>query len=364
MKKHIFSLLVLFLYSNLILSQDKNKELSKRILDNYITRNLNYCEVSLKFLSSIASDTSFYKYSYYTFSAKKDPTLLIKAAEANYIFKEDQFVEYNDSLRTFLKSSRKKMEGLGYYRDILKQPFIQLKNIINTKTIFQDIDSSFYLVNQGTNDYYINKTSLSIDKIVITKNNKYGQEYWEYSFNNSTAQLNIDSIINYITANYSSSIKRNTERKKIDETMVGQPFPEFEFISLGGIRYNNQLIKGKYVMIDLFYQSCLPCIKAIPKWIELKTQIDTSKAIILGVDPVLDDTMLMYKFVERYKITYDVINGPEADAFWRKVNNSEFPYSIIINPEGKIEYIMSGYSITDFNKLKKFILNKIKATIH
>jgi thiol-disulfide isomerase/thioredoxin len=216
------------------------------------------------------------------------------------------------------------------------------------------------------NDYHYaySTTDSLITKVYKVNLSKFGIEYAEYNIKilptvNSNSTL--DTLINFIKHNYtfiSEDELKNTPL--ITKKSVGEKFPPFAATSIQGINYNNNSLLGKVVVIDFFYQSCLPCVKLIPELNELVKEVDTGKMIVLGVDHRLDDTLNMKAFINRYNIQYPIICGIDGELLYSFSKNTLFPHTVVLNKEGEIAYFSEGYTKGIFKKLKEAVLKELE----
>jgi hypothetical protein len=116
-------------------------------------------------------------------------------------------------------------------------------------------------------------------------------------------------------------------------------------------------LKGKYILIDFFYQSCMPCIMSFKYIKELQlTNKPGKELVIIGIDPVPFDSSSMTKFKKRYQLNYDIIVIPYAESLNSVFNPAGiYPYYILVNPKGEIIDRQEGYSEEFFKKVKNII---------
>lgn len=116
-------------------------------------------------------------------------------------------------------------------------------------------------------------------------------------------------------------------------------------------------LKGKYILLDFFYQSCMPCILSFKHLKDLNSlTFENEQLYILGIDPVLSDSLSMEKFKKRYQLTYSIITGNIASRINSIFNPAGiFPYYILIDPNGKIIRIHGGFDETFFKDIAEFL---------
>ncbi len=127
--------------------------------------------------------------------------------------------------------------------------------------------------------------------------------------------------------------------------MIGMKAPEIELTMLDESKFSLKAQKGKIVVLDFWATWCGPCIKAMP---------DVKKAV--AAFPVEAVTFCAVNQAE----SPPIINGflknrkwedtPVALDFTMKVSNAYqvkgIPHTVVIDPNGKIAWVHSGYSET------------------
>jgi len=306
--------------------------------------------VKQKFKSSIALDTSHFSYWFYVQSYYPEFNALIVADDSlKYIVRQRKYIVYSDSDRQYLLFSGDKVKQMGYYASIKKFSFNTIEGQLKQSDKLVE-NSLYYIFSFRSKKYYINKKTFELDKLTQEIQNKYGIEYSENQFIKRENKINIDSLFDYISKNYGIRDK-SQKNNGITENSIGSKFPPFSLITMKGKTYNSDNIRGKSILFDFFYESCLPCIKAFPELIKLRNDADTN-LIIIGVDPFPQDTVLIKQFVAKYKINYEVAVGESAVNFWKLVRNSGYPFLIYVNQDGIIQEVLNGYWPAGFRRLR------------
>lgn len=140
--------------------------------------------------------------------------------------------------------------------------------------------------------------------------------------------------------------------------LIGTKAPSIELTMLDESKFSLKEQKGKIVVLDFWATWCGPCIKAMP---------DVKKAV--GVFPANLVTFCAVNQAESPPIILDFLKNrkwkdtPVALDFTMKVSNAYqvkgIPYTVVIDPEGKIAWVHSGYSET----LKSELFEAIAAII-
>jgi len=331
--------------------------------------------IMYKFKSAIANDTSisfikglFCREGQQLFSYITAPNAweFVSNTEGNF--------SYSKYSNNFEKLSPKSLKSHIGYRIINENPFLEPDDF------FRQVRSKQYkllkrdsvcilsreesiLVEKTKEEYWFDsKTYELLQYINIVDSKKYGVQYRQRSIQKFIRNESFCNKELYTTsqmiASYNlrkDSVNYSYRRSLLTEKDIGSQFPAFSVTSINDKEYNSEDLKGKYILIDLFYQSCLPCIKSLPYLNDLHLEFKEKGLVVLGVDHQLSDTLNMKAFLSRYKVDYDVIAGKDGKKFWELIKNSAFPTHILINPEGKIALLSTGMQKNFYRKIRKIL---------
>ncbi len=98
------------------------------------------------------------------------------------------------------------------------------------------------------------------------------------------------------------------------ESFTGKRAPLFTLKDLQGKMVKLSALRGKVVLLNFWYSTCLPCRNETPDLITLHSQYKDDGLVILGIN--LDDVMIpqmqgreLTKFLMNYPIPYPVLKG-------------------------------------------------------
>ena len=138
------------------------------------------------------------------------------------------------------------------------------------------------------------------------------------------------------------------------ETMA----PTWKLITLSDDSLSLADLKGKVVLIDFFYKSCHPCMKALPLLQKLYEKYKDQGLVVVGIDPfdnkIEDD---MTNFLAKRGVTYPVLFSTRE--LPKQYSVSGYPTIYILDKEGKIIHRHSGYSEDMDAMLEEIILKKL-----
>ena len=142
------------------------------------------------------------------------------------------------------------------------------------------------------------------------------------------------------------------------EFKVGSKAPEFSITGMKGENIELKEYAGKYILLDFWASWCAPCRGEMPNLVKLYKECKGKNFEIIGIS--LDQKEDAWKKAVKYlKMTwpqacdFQVWYGPIARAY----NLSAVPYTVLINPEGKIEAIdLRGQAL--INTVRRLVKNK------
>ena len=138
----------------------------------------------------------------------------------------------------------------------------------------------------------------------------------------------------------------------------GTPAPDWSLPTLAGDTVRLADLRGKTILIDFFYKSCIPCCAALPALQNLHKKYKDRGFVMIGIDPY-DNTKKdeMADFLAKRGITYTVLFSdrglPEA------YHVSSYPTLFFINRKGKIVKVITGFSKTMEDEIEKQLLKML-----
>lgn len=128
----------------------------------------------------------------------------------------------------------------------------------------------------------------------------------------------------------------------------GTPAPEFRLPELSSGEVDLQLLKGKPVLLYVWFTGCPPCMKEAPELVKLDSEFHAQGLIVIGAnaDRLLGlgyDDAARLRYVEEKHITFTVAHWTrESDTSYGNI--SIFPTLFLISPKGIILRHWVGYT--------------------
>lgn len=123
--------------------------------------------------------------------------------------------------------------------------------------------------------------------------------------------------------------------------------------------FNLDNYQGKIVVLDFWYRSCPPCIKAIPNLNKVAQVYKDKDVIVLGINPI--DTQAskrdkLQEFIDYHKVLYPTVLVDRAAI--EPYNIQVYPTLYILNKDAEIAYSKLG--LDESNKVSRILDSLIK----
>jgi hypothetical protein len=245
------------------------------------------------------------------------------------------------------------------YNDVIRQmdiyPFVNIHFLdIKVAEFILKTDSSQYIIYHPSRQYIFNKLDYSLIGYRDVDLSSYGLGVKSYKIATSEdIKCNGPADISFLNKYKERTISdkdvkvSKLEGKQVSDLLTPQHLSKI---------YDHPDDKSKWVLLDLFYQTCYPCILGF-KDIRGKG-LDTmrSKIKIIGVDYVERDVPTLNTFMKRYKLGFSLITGRTANELNSLFNpNGVAPLYVLISPKGKILKIAEGFDEKFFDRILKRI---------
>ncbi len=175
----------------------------------------------------------------------------------------------------------------------------------------------------------------------------------KYEINNLTDE-NILTL-NSIPAYYNT--KDYVPYKRAEPLPKDSVAPDWQLLSVANEKISLTDLRGKLILIDFFYKSCYPCMKAIPVLQALYEKYKDKGLEIIGLDPFDTKENDIETFLTKRGVTYTVLLGAKEVA--KEYRVSGYPTMYLIDKTGKIVFTQVGFSNETEKDLEEIILKNL-----
>jgi len=143
------------------------------------------------------------------------------------------------------------------------------------------------------------------------------------------------------------------EKKELRKQIDGSILNELSFEDINGNKHTLESLKGKIIVMNFWFIQCKPCVKEFPDLNALKMKFKDKSVAFFAV--TWNDKNSLIKFLETTKLDFTVVpDGKLIDKF--KI--PYYPYNIIIDKKGKVEYVNDLLSLNLIKKIERKV-NKL-----
>jgi thiol-disulfide isomerase/thioredoxin len=166
-----------------------------------------------------------------------------------------------------------------------------------------------------------------------------------------------DTVLTMKSLPVGYQLKDYVEREEIAPLAIGSVAPDWTFTSLTGEEVQLSALPGQLVLVDFFYKSCMPCMQALPALESLHQKYKDKGLTVVGLDPYDNKEDNLADFLAKRDVTYTVVYGDHEIPTTYHVEG--YPTMFLIDQDGKIVNIQTGYGLGVEQELEKIILDHL-----
>lgn len=288
----------------------------------------------------------------------------------------ESYVKINDS--TLVINSKAPSPDRLCYRIDKKtrwSSFVWIEPSVNYKEITIDYNKHKISVNsKGTWDSITNitcnlddknqyKEELAVINAYVDGNTDSYLSLWWFTHTTVFSVGNISEKKN-IFNKLSLSLSKYSEYRQVKADLVGREYPklgdafkEFSLVQLTDSVFKTESIKNKWILLNFWSTSCVPCIKEIDSLISFNNAIDSSKAKIISIS--FDNNQGKWKnSIHTKKINWTSVW--QIDGFYGELglhyNVYSMPFFILFDRDKKLLMIRDGSN--ELNNIKNIFKEK------
>ncbi len=124
-----------------------------------------------------------------------------------------------------------------------------------------------------------------------------------------------------------------------------------------------KVLDGKLTLINFWATYCVPCRKEMKHLNRISTAYTDQNVQVIGIS--IDDSRTVGRvksLVRSQKLNYTILLDTEQKLY-KNFNTSAMPFSILVNPEGRIVWQHTGYIPGDEAKMEAEIQKALKSQV-
>jgi thiol-disulfide isomerase/thioredoxin len=357
-----FFLAILFFLNNCAQAQNDRVQAILDVSKQFYKSNgKSYFKIFKKLKSAIAEDTIFTEYECYIDGFTQTMLFKLQSGINIFIYKSKEYhIDINSGAFEIIRGKR---ERSSIYQSFQEYPFV------NYDKFTQSIVGKKFLVGQTETTNFINneeyiyefwKRDNSVKRMErkvydkLFKGNFYEESYFVYQeVNDSELAKRFNEALSIISTENKRVKDLNTREKRGKPRKIDIAI--FRNKSIVIKNDNNESFEAKYILLDFFYQGCMPCLKSHPVINNFYNKRN-DRFIVLGVDHKLTDTLNMERYLDKYSVKYPVIVGEIGQELAERLSINVWPTFVLIDKEGNILEYQAGLSNKFFRQLERKLL--------
>ena len=120
---------------------------------------------------------------------------------------------------------------------------------------------------------------------------------------------------------------------------AGEPFPQFREKDIDGRIWTNDSIRGRVMVLNLWYSGCGPCRAEMPELSTWKEQLPN----VMFFSATFHDAELAKKITEKHHFTWTHLVEAKDMMSW--IGTKGFPLTIVVDKQGIVRHAVHGTSV-------------------
>ena len=117
-----------------------------------------------------------------------------------------------------------------------------------------------------------------------------------------------------------------------NQFLAGQKLPDFDLMDLKGNKINSRDLKGRPVVINIWFATCIPCMEEMPALNELKEKFQNSDVVFLAI--TFENKITVQNFLKKHRFNFAAL--PDANEYCHHIT-SIYPVTLFVGRDGIIK---------------------------
>jgi peroxiredoxin len=236
--------------------------------------------------------------------------------------------------------SQEKKFNTDDYKKIDRNEFVEIQKS-NPKFIIKSVFENGKPYTKKDMDSLINNSKIQ----------NYTQVFLKDTINNELVILNKELSKEEIKNKEIEQKRKGKAENEYRNELDGSKLTELNLEDINGVKFNLENLKGKVIVLNFWFTQCKPCVEEFPELNNLKEKYKNQEVEFFAV--TWNNKETIEKFLLNHKLDFNIV--PNGKSIIDKFKIPHYPYNIVIDKYGKVEYIND---VLVFNVIKK-IDNKI-----
>lgn len=136
------------------------------------------------------------------------------------------------------------------------------------------------------------------------------------------------------------TIFTSATKEKVAVLNVGDKAPDFTLVDLNGEEHHLSSYKGQGVFLNFWGTWCKPCAKEMPA-MDRQYEVFKDKGVQTLAVNIAQSDFEVQRFADQYDLDFPVVID-KTKSVMEAYNINPLPTTMLINPQGKIEKIITG----------------------
>lgn len=147
-------------------------------------------------------------------------------------------------------------------------------------------------------------------------------------------------ILGVMVAAIVFTIYTNLTKEKTALLQVGDEAPDFALVDMNGKKHQLSDYKGQGVFLNFWGTWCKPCEREFPL-MDKQYQVYKDQGLEILAVNIGESNFAVQKFIDRKGLSFPVLIDNNKSVM-ETYNINPLPTTLLINPEGKIEKVITG----------------------